>query len=54
MVLVVSTLGLLFNVLLMRIFVGGLGFPVMESKVAASALVTIWNYFSRKQWIYAK
>lgn len=54
LVLVVSTLGLLFNVLLMRIFVRGLGFPVMESKVAASALVTIWNYFSRKQWIYAK
>ena len=50
LVLIVSTLGLLFNVLLMRIFVGGLGLPVMLSKIAASAIVTIWNYFSRKKW----
>ncbi len=52
LVLFVSTLGLLFNVLLMRLFVGGLGFGVMPSKIAASALVTIWNYLSRKKWIY--
>ena len=54
LVLVVSTLGLLFNVLLMRIFVGGMGLPVMVSKIAASAIVTIWNYFSRKKWIYVE
>ena len=54
LVLVVSTLGLLFNVLLMRIFVGGFGLPVMVSKIAASAIVTIWNYFSRKKWIYVE
>lgn len=52
LVLVVSTLGLLWNLLLMRIFVGGFGLPVMGSKIAASALVTVWNYFSRKKWIY--
>ena len=54
LVLVVSTLGLLLNVLLMRIFVGGMGLPVMASKIIASALVTIWNYFSRKKWIYVE
>ena len=54
LVLLVSTLGLLYNVLLMRLFVGSLGLPVMGSKVAASALVTIWNYFSRKKWIYSE
>ena len=54
LVLLVSTLGLLYNVLLMRLFVGSLGLPVMESKVGASALVTVWNYFSRKKWIYTE
>ncbi|WP_416182422.1 GtrA family protein [Acidaminococcus timonensis] len=54
LVLVVSILGLLLNVLLMRIFVGGMGLPVMVSKIIASALVTIWNYFSRKKWIYVE
>ena len=54
LVLVVSTLGLLLNILLMRIFVGGMGLPVMASKIIASALVTIWNYFSRKKWIYVE
>lgn len=52
LVLVVSTIGLLWNMLLMRIFVGSLRLPIMGSKVAASALVTVWNYFSRKKWIY--
>jgi putative flippase GtrA len=52
LVLLVSTLGLVFNVLLMRLVVGAMGFGVMPSKVAASALVTIWNYCSRKKWIY--
>lgn len=52
LVLFVSTLGLLFNVLLMRLFVGALGYPVMGSKIAASAIVTVWNYCSRKKWIY--
>ena len=51
-VLLVSTMGLVLNVLLMRIFVGALGYSVMPSKIAASALVTVWNYCSRKKWIY--
>ena len=54
LVLLVSTLGLLYNVLLMRLFVGSLGLPVMGSKVGASALVTVWNYFSRKKLIYTE
>lgn len=48
LVLIVSTLGLLLNLLLMRLFVGALGGSVMPSKILASALVTIWNYLSRK------
>ena len=53
LVLIVSTLGLLLNLLLMRLFVGALGGSVMPSKILASALVTIWNYLSRKKWIYS-
>ena len=53
LVLIVSTLGLLLNLLLMRLFVGALGGSVMPSKILASALVTIWNYQSRKNWIYS-
>ena len=49
LVLLVSTLGLLYNVLLMRLFVGSLGLPVMGSKVGASALVTVWNYFFKEK-----
>ena len=49
LVLIVSTLGLLLNLLLMRLFVGALGGSVMPSKILASALVTIWNYLSRKK-----
>ena len=43
-----------WNLLLMRLFVGALGGSVMPSKILASALVTIWNYLSRKKWIYHK
>ena len=53
LVIIVSTLGLLLNLLLMRLFVGALGGSVMPSKILASALVTIWNYLSRKKWIYS-
>ena len=52
LVLFVSTIGLLLNVLLMRIFVGGFGWPLMPSKVLATAFVTVWNYLSRKKFIY--
>lgn len=52
LVLFVSTMGLLLNVLLMRIFVGAFGWLLMPSKVFATVLVTIWNYISRKKWIY--
>lgn len=52
LVLVVSAIGLGFNLLLMRIFVGGLGWPDMPSKMLTSALVVVWNYLSRKKWIF--
>ena len=52
LVLFVSTIGLLLNVLLMRIFVGAFSGPLMPSKILATALVTVWNYLSRKKWIY--
>ena len=52
LVLIVSALGLVWNLLLMRIFVGFVGWPIMPSKVLASAIVTVWNYLSRKKWIY--
>ncbi len=52
LVLFVSAMGLLLNVLLMKIFVGSMTWPLMPSKVLATVLVTIWNYLSRKKWIY--
>lgn len=52
LVLFVSAMGLGLNVLFMRIFVGGFGWPLMYSKVLATVLVTVWNYLARKKWIY--
>ena len=49
--LLVSTMGLVLNVLLMRIFVGALGYSVMPSKIAPLPQDS-WNYCSRKKWIY--
>jgi len=52
LVLVVSTVGLLFNLTLMFLFVGFLQWPAMLSKVLASCIVVVWNYISRKKWVY--
>ena len=52
LVLMVSTMGLLFNLILMRIFVGNFALNSMVSKVLASCIVVVWNYIARKKWIY--
>ena len=52
LVLLVSTIGLGFNLLLMYIFVGLCGWHPMLSKMMASAIVVVWNYLSRKKWIF--
>ena len=52
LVFLVSTIGLLFNLLLMGLFVGFFAWNAMAAKVAASGIVVIWNYLSRKKWIF--
>ena len=54
LVFLVSTIGLLGNLVLMWIFTSPriLGLPPFYSKVLASAVVTVWNYGSRKKWIF--
>ena len=52
LVFLVSTIGLLFNLLLMGLFVGFFAWNAMTAKVAASAIVVVWNYLSRKKWIF--
>lgn len=52
LVLMVSVMGLLFNLLLMYIFVGVFKQNALFSKVGASAIVVFWNYLSRKYWIF--
>ena len=48
----VSIMGLGFNLLLMYIFVTLLGWQPMLSKVLTSCIVVVWNYLSRKKWIF--
>ena len=52
LVFLVSAAGLLFNLLLMGLFVGLFAWNAMAAKVAASFIVVIWNYLSRKKWIF--
>ena len=52
LVFVVSIIGLLFNLLLMYIFVSLLTWEPMLSKVLTSCIVVVWNYLSRKKWIF--
>ena len=54
LVFLVSAIGLGWNLLLMWIFTSPvlLGLNPMISKVMASAIVTVWNYLSRKKWIF--
>ena len=52
LVFLVSVMGLGFNLLLMYIFVSLCGWQPMLSKVLTSAIVVVWNYLSRKKWIF--
>lgn len=54
LVFLVSAMGLGLNLLLMWIFTSPviLGLNPMASKILASAIVTVWNYLSRKKWIF--
>ena len=55
LVFLVSAIGLGWNLLLMWLFTSPslLGLPPMISKIMASAIVTVWNYVSRKKWIFS-
>ena len=52
LVFLVSIMGLGFNLLLMYVFVTLLGWQPMLSKVLTSCIVVVWNYLSRKKWIF--
>lgn len=54
LVFIVSTIGLCWNLLLMYFFTSPafFGLNPMVSKIIASAIVTVWNYLSRKRWIF--
>ena len=52
LVFLVSGMGLLFNLLLMYLFVGMFGMPGLVSKIAATCIVVVWNYLARKKWIF--
>ena len=50
LVFLVSIMGLVFNLVLMYIFVGVLAWQPMFAKVLTSCIVVVWNYLSRKKW----
>ena len=51
-VFLVCIMGLVFNLVLMYIFVGVLAWQPMFAKVLTSCIVVVWNYLSRKKWIF--
>ncbi len=52
-VFLVSFVGLILNILLMKLFVGILKFPYeMIAKIICTGLVFMWNYISRRLFIY--
>lgn len=52
LVFLVSIMGLVFNLVLMYVFVGVLAWQPMFAKVLTSCIVVVWNYLSRKKWIF--
>lgn len=48
----VSGIGLLLNLVLMYVFVAMMGIPGVFAKIAATGVVFIWNFISRKVFIY--
>lgn len=51
-VFLVSIMGLIFNLILMSMFIGMLNWRLLIAKIIASSVVVGWNYFSRKKWIF--
>lgn len=56
MVFIASAIGLVFNLLLMTLFVEVIGMKTgilkTVAKVISTGIVFVWNFFSRKIWIY--
>ena len=52
LVFLVSIMGLAFNLMFMYAFVGLLNWQPMIAKVVTSCIVVVWNYLSRKKWIF--
>lgn len=52
LVFLVSIMGLVFNLVLMYAFVAWLNWQPMLAKVVTSCIVVVWNYLSRKKWIF--
>lgn len=52
LVFLVSIIGLAFNLALMYIFADVFKWHPMVSKVLTSCIVVVWNYLSRKKWIF--
>ena len=56
LVFLVSAIGLAFNLILMYLFVDVFGMDTnllkTTAKVLATGLVFIWNFLSRKYWVY--
>ena len=52
LVFLVSIMGLGFNLMFMYAFVGLLNWQPMIAKVITSCIVVVWNYLSRKKWIF--
>lgn len=48
----VSGIGLAMNLFLMYFFVGKIGMPNVAAKITATGVVFIWNFVSRKLFIY--
>lgn len=52
LVFLVSIIGLVLNLILMYLFANLLGWNPMVSKILTSCIVVVWNYLSRKKWIF--
>ena len=52
LVFLVSIMGLAFNLMFMYAFVGWFNWNPMAAKVVTSCIVVVWNYLSRKKWIF--
>lgn len=52
LVFLVSVVGLGFNLILMYLFADVFKWHPMASKVLTSCIVVVWNYLSRKKWIF--